>query len=416
MQHHEQQHHGCDPTNTISGSATYVSSSSTESEDARSSTGEDSHTDRTTEEEDQLLVVVSSSMAIVPFQQDVVDAVLEDEDINAESLYQELIVRDDGEPQETDIDALTKMIDDCAARWQNSARVPSRRSLVSITMDAPVTVPPQVRKEEIIAQQRAEIKYLRARLASQDEDGTADVPSSEFAPTGQHPHHDHHHDYYPDLDVQVQQQQHYHHGAGMMMFPPPLPSPVEQIDSVPIEHIEVAVDHDGDLCSVTSGLTNLVDLSSRMPDDATAISYLLEKSFSRRRPDAESSVCSVSLQQQQASPQQAQQRRVTDQPLLLRAADGSSRQALYTGPVQQQHNGIGNTESFTGTGVLKFVETGDLYMGQVSDGEMHGQGTYTFAKQKKKRPHKVLRGQFQNNVYVGWNPDAAFWNDAVAPR
>lgn len=29
---------------------------------------------------------------------------------------------------------------------------------------------------------------------------------------------------------------------------------------------------------------------------------------------------------------------------------------------------------------------------------MHGQGTYTFSKHKKKR-QKILRGRFENNVY-----------------
>jgi hypothetical protein len=481
--HHDQQLRGCDPTSTMllmSGTATYVSNSSTDtsSEDARSSTTTTTttddgshHTDRTPEQEDQQQqqqLVLSSSMAIVPFtpQEDaalvVLDAILENDDINTESLYQELIcVRNSGsedgteqEPQETDIDTLTKMIDDCAARWQNSARVPSSRRRTSSShrqllviannnnsYDAAAAAPGNVvpptpllsRKEEVImAQQRAEIKYLRARLASSQDDDSVDDDDDPFESVVTPPY-------------LQQQQQHYHHHAAAGMLSSPLPPhqqppPVEQIDSVPIEHIEVAIlDHDGDLCSVTSGLTNLVDLSSRMPDDATAVSYFLEKSFSRGRPDAESSVCGsvqrhnnkrqgadgvgahhqTSSQQQQQQQQQQQpdeQERVTDQPLLLRAADGSSRQALYTGPVQNRtnHNTTGltmtTTPIYTGNhAVLKFVETGDTYMGQVCNGEMHGQGTYTFAKHKKKRPHgKVLRGQFQNNVYVGWNPEAAF--------
>ena len=56
--------------------------------------------------------------------------------------------------------------------------------------------------------------------------------------------------------------------------------------------------------------------------------------------------------------------------------------------------------SITGTGVLQFFETGDVYRGDVVHSEMHGYGTYTFGGSDKQQV-KVLRGRFEHNVFIG---------------
>ena len=91
--------------------------------------------------------------------------------------------------------------------------------------------------------------------------------------------------------------------------------------------------------------------------------------------------------------QSVQPSRVREMSIDMVAADGVTlRKALYSGPTYKGRP--------HGCGILKFVESGDVYMGDLVDGEMHGQGTYT-VKGAGKRKHQVLRGTFQNNVFTG---------------
>jgi len=178
-------------------------------------------------------------------------------------------------------------------------------------------------------------------------------------------------------------------------------SPVELIDSVPIEHIEVAHTDDPDVCSVTSGLTNLHDLVRTM-GDAEAASLAFAASSSSF---ADPFVFDTTTRKSSRSPERilGSTRIVRRVPLELKAADGSNRKALYTGPVSP--NG-----SYTGFGYFQFEGTGDVYKGEVLNGQMHGQGTYTYARRSrrsKNRQHKVLRGTFENNVFTGWDPHSA---------
>lgn len=86
---------------------------------------------------------------------------------------------------------------------------------------------------------------------------------------------------------------------------------------------------------------------------------------------------------------------------LSSAVTGITRTAIFTGTLLSS-----SSSSFdnviAGTGVLQFVETGDVYRGEIVDSEMHGRGTYAFAVSKKStKPPKILRGQFEHNVFVG---------------
>jgi len=160
-------------------------------------------------------------------------------------------------------------------------------------------------------------------------------------------------------------------------------------DILPVEQIEVYHDSDDHL-SVTSGLTHMYGDVSRVGDDCMSV---LQRA-PIQRPDA-------------ASVGPVQPSRVRDYQVDLVAADGTTRKAVYSGPL---HRGEPH-----GCGILKFVDTGDLYMGDIVNGKMHGQGTYTFSAGKKKGFHKkattkksrVLKGTFENNVFTGWDPASA---------
>ena len=206
----------------------------------------------------------------------------------------------------------------------------------------------------------------------------------------------------------------------------------EDICDIPVEHIVVhsstggggggsGMGHrrdDSDHWSCTSGLTaahTAMDVS-RLQTDESISDWMPETNHgtfsadhhpltavTAGRPDAES----VS-----ESPVDTA-RRVQNHALTLRAADGSTREAVYSGPLQPD-DGTGVLQA-TGVGVLKFLSTGDMYMGDVVQGEMHGVGTYTCkaaasASPKRKsssaRAYKVLKGYFSHNVYTGWdNPN-----------
>lgn len=256
--------------------------------------------------------------------------------------------------------ALDRLIEETSSRWQNSSKLTASTATSTAPSTAMVLVSPSGSTtdspEDIIARQQAEIECLKAQLmqqhslvAYQQEDADEDS---------------------------------YH-------------SPQEQIDQVPVEHVEV--DHDDHL-SVTSGLTNLNggDLS-RMNDD---ISTIILDNIPTRRPEADAesmhgrdNIAGIGAS---ATPRGVglRQRRVRNHELQLYAANGVSRKALYSGPLTAE--GL-----CTGVGILKFEETGDQYTGAIVNGEMHGQGTYTY--RQAKRAGKTLRGIFDHNVYTGWD-------------
>ena len=86
---------------------------------------------------------------------------------------------------------------------------------------------------------------------------------------------------------------------------------------------------------------------------------------------------------------------------------GIARAAIFTGTVTSK--ALPTSDNFTtlsdhsisGTGVLQFVETGDVYRGDIVHSEMHGYGTYTFGAADMQQSGKVLRGRFENNVFIG---------------
>ena len=96
---------------------------------------------------------------------------------------------------------------------------------------------------------------------------------------------------------------------------------------------------------------------------------------------------------------------------LQSSVSGVTRRAVFSGTMLMVNNNnhldessssndedgdADTTTSITGTGVLQFVETGDVYRGSLVESEMHGRGTYTFAA-----TGKTLQGVFEHNVYVG---------------
>ncbi|GAX19026.1 hypothetical protein FisN_8Hh249 [Fistulifera solaris] len=160
-----------------------------------------------------------------------------------------------------------------------------------------------------------------------------------------------------------------------------LDTTAEQIDHIPVEHVEVPsaeAQAPADDLTVWSGWTQHPVRRPQTPfEDFPPVQG--------RRPDIdEASECAIPTN-----------RRVRDLPLTMTAANGTVRKALYSGSLTERGQ-------VTGVGVLKFPETGDLYCGEIVDGKMHGQGTYTFASSKKRKAGRVLKGQFDHNVYVGW--------------
>jgi hypothetical protein len=81
---------------------------------------------------------------------------------------------------------------------------------------------------------------------------------------------------------------------------------------------------------------------------------------------------------------------------------GLQRAAVFTGTITSRQPPVDASFTtranhfVTGTGVLQFLETGDVYRGELVHSELHGVGTYTFA-QSQSRP---LSGRFAHNVFM----------------
>lgn len=123
------------------------------------------------------------------------------------------------------------------------------------------------------------------------------------------------------------------------------PNTWEQIDTIPMEEIEVTIEGDESL-SIESAITN-VNESMKFNDDA---SYMLAR-IPPSRPDAASVVDNDAV---------VPSKWVKNFPVKLQAANGYVRNARYSGP------SVGGV--LTGVATLNF-ETGDEYMGEVVNGK-----------------------------------------------
>jgi hypothetical protein len=219
-------------------------------------------------------------------------------------------------------DTVLKLVEDCESRWNaftkstfsnNNATVtntiasPSDADGATSTALIPRSSTEASEVSQIILRQQAEIEYLRERLQEQE---------------------------------QLLQQR------SLPALPPPHPK--EEIDSLPMEEVELVLDDNFDVVSVTSCLTNMHDARS-VSDDTAILAITLPLS----RPDA--------MRDTEDDDVIMRKTQVQDYPLQLRAANGSIRNALYTGPCKR---GV-----CTGVGVLRF-ETDDVYMGEVVDGKV----------------------------------------------
>jgi len=242
-------------------------------------------------------------------------------------------------------DYILKLVEDCEARWTSYTQslremslVPAlSRALSGDSSSSPGERPPSDPTQSVIVRQQKEIEYLRTQLLRQ-------------------------------RDFLIQEEE-----ACDRLYPAPL----EQIDTIPVDQIEV---DEEDNVSVTSAMTDMQEVP-KLADDSMSLFAAIPPT----RPDAASVVGDDFV---------LQTKRVQNMPLKLQAANGRMRRALYTGPCK---GGV-----CTGVGSLRF-ETGDTYTGEVVNGKMHGRGTYTFAKRRV--GSKILRGMFENNVYIGWNTE-----------
>ncbi|CAB9510696.1 expressed unknown protein [Seminavis robusta] len=66
------------------------------------------------------------------------------------------------------------------------------------------------------------------------------------------------------------------------------------------------------------------------------------------------------------------------------------QKALYSGTIHPE-SGCPH-----GAGTLQFLKTGDVYIGEIAYGEMHGKGTYCYRK-----GNQMFRGDFVRNTFVG---------------
>jgi hypothetical protein len=92
---------------------------------------------------------------------------------------------------------------------------------------------------------------------------------------------------------------------------------------------------------------------------------------------------------------------------LSSVVTGVTRSAIFTGTIASNASPTSDAfttlcnVSITGTGVLQFLETGDVYRGDVVHSEMHGYGTYTFVGGTSNTQQPlVLHGRFEHNVFI----------------
>jgi hypothetical protein len=257
---------------------------------------------------------------------------------------------------------LNALIAEASARWKTSVEqvvqntttrkqqqegciVPVRQTSTMSSSPMMTFVSPnnqQYQHQHIVEQQQAEIDALRARISLGHS-----TPQQHHGSEEKHDDYEQHHDEYEPV--------------------------MELIDAIPVEqHFEVHLterqDQPTDDLTVWSGWTQAARPTTPVRPPPPL----------QRRPDAD-----------EAS-HLAPTHRVRDRALQLSAANGATRMALYTGPMESH-------DIITGVGVLKFPETGDVYMGEVVKGEMHGRGTYV-SKRKK-----ALKGFFDHNVFVQWD-------------
>ena len=268
------------------------------------------------------------SLEIVPFhatqtttEKDSQLALIPDEELNFENILDSLAQpnesyqHDAAYAEEFHVnlshDDLMNLIRDCEERWTNSSK------LSAVVRPSPLTflLPSSEHHDQaqVIRSQQSEIAELRAKIAARE---FTSVVYKEEEPV-------------LALEVSVPSVS-LAQASGATSVEPPL----EYIDSVPLEHIEVANTMDFDLCSVTSGLTNLNDLG-RIADEP---SLAAGASFADPFVLYENSGTSPS---QRSSPGRGRiVRRVS---LNLQAGDGSNRKAWYTGPVvnEDEYTGFG---------------------------------------------------------------------------
>ena len=240
-------------------------------------------------------------------------------------------------------ETVLKLVEDCESRWNaytesfmgKPKAIPAPPTSITSsheddnknnpTLSTPHALVPHVASMEsvasqIILRQQAEIEYLRAKVEKQE---------------------------------QLLQER---------TLALPAPPPVEEIDMVPMEEVEVILD-DNDVVSVSSYITHLNDVKS-VSEETAALAYVPVN-----RPDVDQEDDEIMCKKQ-----------VQDYPLQLCAANGSVRNALYTGPFKR-----GNC---TGVGVLRF-ETDDVYMGEVVNGKVsahlrqNGAGDWQTSRQKR---------------------------------
>ncbi|GKY91093.1 hypothetical protein MPSEU_000082100 [Mayamaea pseudoterrestris] len=306
----------------------------------------------------------------------------EDED-DGEDYDEDDVMEDDDD--EDSLSALNRLLEETSKRWERNTllthrefcRLPNCRVCLS-------------QSEGIIAQQQAEIQALRAKLMVQQTVQQQQQPV----------------DYLTSLYKNIGTPQDQNNMTLQLQQPVTVyddHEPHNEADNssyLPIEQIEV---YHGDDCnvSVNSGLTNLY------PDHQSTTLTNMDKdgspdgggNHSLHRPDADlGSVAGASA----STPPPHPSTRVRGHAVSLTAADGSVRAAVYSGPMFR-----GKPH---GVGVLKFVESGDVYLGDLQAGRMHGHGTYTFKDSNKHRNRRaqVLKGTFHNNVFTGYaNPEPA---------
>lgn len=216
---------------------------------------------------------------------------------------------------------LLKLVEDCEARWNSYSQSLRDMSLMPVLSRAPTDdssssrdntsgrSSPEPAQNHLIAPQHEDIEYLKADLLRQ-------------------------------RDLLVREEE-----ACDRLYPAPL----EQIDTIPVEEIEVTVDQD-DNVSVTSAMTEINDVS-KLNDDSASVFAAIPPS----RPDAASVIGDEDVV--------LNKKQVQNMPLKLWAANGTLRRALYTGPC--------TGGACTGVGTLRF-ETGDTYMGEIVNGKVRG--------------------------------------------